>query len=331
MDNGEDKLRASLNTTSTGVYDNAPNPSQNAANLVSSVVKPAPPPQDSGGLAGMAGSLVDSYANNPVSNAAMNFYTKNQSGIDRLNLLKQVQAITGLSTAQKQGYRNAVDQTVPKIKFPAGVDKIPVVQNLKNYGPYNSLIDPNAIPNAVASAAKLPAYMGPEQTVKDLVSILSGATQGAGLLDLGSAGINALTSPDSAKDLIGGEMHTPNIQQVVSDDPVTAEQAGQMTREATFPQADPNSFNRSVDSMTATPMDGQPLTPSAGYSNLQTQVTPVSQQINVGGGVSAPSQADPQASAYENALNTKNIPLLNQLMSLHPGDARFAVHKMLGW
>lgn len=332
MDNGEEKIKAGLNNSSYSVAD----PTLPPTSPISSIGNPLT--QIRQGISslpqnlGIAPDLLPSLQATSVD-AGKDLWNS------KLNLLKQVQAIAGLSPAQKQSYRNTVDETVPTFKLPKGVDKMPMVQNLENYGPYNSLINPNAIPNAVASAAKLPAYMGKGQTAKDLLSILSGATQGAGLLDLGGAGISALTDPESAQEVAGGTMHTPNIQQEVNDAPVSIEEGGQISREADFQpgitpavnQVDPSSFNRSIDSMTAAPIDGQPLTPSAGYSNLQTQITPVSQQINVGGGVSAPSQADPQASAYENALNTKNVPLLNQLMSLHPGDARFAVHKMLGW
>lgn len=63
--------------------------------------------------------------------------------------------------------------------------------------------------------------------------------------------------------------------------------------------------------------------------NLMT-VSPMAQnnpsQIPDGKGGFLSSQSDPAALLYEQALNKGNIPLLNQLMNAHPGDARFAVH-----
>lgn len=86
-------------------------------------------------------------------------------------------------------------------------------------------------------------------------------------------------------------------------------------------------FNAGVDALTSKPMQGPPMTPSAGFDKLKTTI-PTGQTIQMRGGLTVPSQSDPAALAYEQAMNSNpmNFNVMEALRKLHPGDNRFAVH-----
>lgn len=113
---------------------------------------------------------------------------------DRWNPITQVQSVLGMNPQMAQSYRQQVDKTVPRADF----GNAPVLSGLAEG-------IANAIPNAVAGAARLPAARTLGQGAGDVFDVGVGALQGAGLVDAGKAGLSALArNPDWLTNQRGG-------------------------------------------------------------------------------------------------------------------------------
>lgn len=123
-------------------------------------------------------------------------------------LPQQIGSVLSMNPQQAGQYRQQVNQTVPHLPVPQ-VQPLPAMLPTPNlgsgYGRFMqgmSNLQPgaqnipnatiNAIPNAVAGMARLPAARGLGQGLGDVADIAAGAIQGGGLLDLAKSGLSSL-------------------------------------------------------------------------------------------------------------------------------------------
>lgn len=112
---------------------------------------------------------------------------------DQFNIPAQVGAVAGMNPQQAELYRYQVDQTMPQIS----TGNIPVVSGLASG-------IANAIPNAAAGLARLPAARDPQEAGWDIFNFLGGALGGASGLNAGRAGLGALARNPSINNQTGG-------------------------------------------------------------------------------------------------------------------------------
>lgn len=216
LDNAEAKIHAGLNNSSIAYAD----PVKAPTNPI--ITDPFAGLKNTG--AAIQSSIQKYIAPSFIPQTADNL---SQLWNSKLNPIKQIQAIRGMSEPQAQYYRNLVDKQVPRVPIPGFI---------QNYNPItNSLVGGavNAIPNAVAGAAKLPAYVGPWQTAGDVANIAGGVAQGYGAIKGTEGLLGALTNSNSSPTagMVGGGLHTPDINEEINDGNMNPEAAMQNIKE----------------------------------------------------------------------------------------------------